>query len=113
MGCIGVGLLAIPLRIPPFAVVGMSLIAVGSTIPYTSVFNSAANLRSVGKGVAQGFVSVISSPTVIIGPPLIGFLVDRTGNFLLAFGSIMLFGVVAIVASFLAGPALKREAAEP
>jgi nitrate/nitrite transporter NarK len=111
MGCIGVGLLAIPLRFPPFAVVGMSLIAVGSTIPYTSVFNSAANLRSAGKGVAQGILSVISSPTVIIGPPLIGFLVDRTGNFLLAFGSIMLFGLVAIVASFLAGPALKRDAA--
>jgi nitrate/nitrite transporter NarK len=110
MGCIGVGLLAIPLRFPPFAVVGMALIAIGSTIPYTSVFNSAANLRSAGKGVAQGILSVISSPTVIIGPPLIGFLVDRTGNFLLAFGSIMLFGVVAIVASFLAGPALKREA---
>ena len=48
---------------------------------------------------------------MIIGPPLIGFLVDRTGNFLLAFGSIMLFGLVAIVASFLAGPALKRDAA--
>ncbi len=111
MGCIGVGLLAIPLRFPPFAVAGMSLIAVGSTIPYTSVFNSAANLRSVGKGVAQGFVSVISSPTVIIGPPLIGFLVDRTGNFLLAFGSIMLFGFVAIAASFLAGPALQRDTA--
>ena len=111
MGCIGVGLLAIPLRFPPFAVVGMSLIAVGSTIPYTSVFNSAANLRSAGKGVAQGILSVISSPTVIIGPPLIGFFVDRTGNFLLAFGSIMLFGLVAIVASFLAGPALKRDAA--
>ncbi len=110
MGCIGVGLLAIPLRFPPFAVIGMSFIAIGSTIPYTSVFNSAANLRSAGKGVAQGILSVISSPTVIIGPPLIGFLVDRTGNFLLAFGSIMLFGLVAIVASFLAGPALKREA---
>jgi len=67
-------------------------------------------LRNVGKGVAQALVSVISSPTVIIGPPLIGFLVDRTGNFLLAFGSILLFGCIAIGASFLAGPALKREA---
>lgn len=109
MGCIGVGLLAIPLRFPPILILGMSLIAIGSTIPYTSVFNTAANLRSVGKGVAQAFVSVISSPTVIIGPPLIGFLVDRTGNFTLAFLSIMLFGCVAILASFLAGPAAKRE----
>lgn len=109
MGFVGVGLLAIPVRFPPFAVTGIGLIAIGSTIPYTSVFNSAASLRSVGKGVAQGFVSTISSPTVIIGPPIIGFLLDRSGNFLYAFGSIMLFGCVAIVASILAGPAVQRE----
>jgi nitrate/nitrite transporter NarK len=111
MGAVGVALLAIPIRFAPFAIIGLTLIAIGSTIPYTSVFNAAANLRNVGKGVAQAFVSVISSPTVIIGPPIIGFLVDRTGNFLLAFGSILLFGCVAITASFLAGPVLKREAA--
>jgi nitrate/nitrite transporter NarK len=109
MGCLGVGLLAIPLRFPPFAIAGITLIAIGSTTPYTSVFNAAARLRTAGKGVAQALVSVISSPTVIIGPPLIGFLVDRTGNFLLAFGSIMLFGFVAITASFLAGSAVQKE----
>jgi nitrate/nitrite transporter NarK len=106
LGFIGVGLLAIPLHFVPFAVVGLSLIAIGSTIPYTS----AASLRSVSKGIAQGLASVISSPTVIIGPPLIGFFVDRTGNFTLGFGVIMLFGCVAIIASFLAGPAVRREA---
>lgn len=110
MGTVGVGLLALPIRFAPVAIIGLTLIAIGSTIPYTSVFNAAANLRNVGKGVAQAFVSVISTPTVLIGPPLIGFLLDRTGNFLLAFGSILLFGCVAIVASFLAGPALKSEA---
>jgi MFS family permease len=110
LGAIGVALLALPIRFIPFAITGLTLVAIGSTIPYTSVFNAAANLRSVGKGVAQALVSDISSPTVIIGPPLIGFLVDRTGNFLLAFGSILLFSCVAITASFLAGPALKREA---
>ena len=109
MGSLGVALLAIPLRFPPLAFLAISLIAVGATMPYTSVFNSAANLRTVGKGVAQGLTSVISSPTVIIGPPLIGFLLDRTGNFTIAFSSILLFGTVAITASFLAGPAVKRE----
>jgi nitrate/nitrite transporter NarK len=110
MGAVGVALLAIPIRFVPFAILGLGLVGIGSTMPYTSVFNSAANLRNVGKGVAQALVSVISTPTVLIGPPLIGFLLDRTGNFLLAFGSILLFGCVAITASFLAGPALKREA---
>jgi nitrate/nitrite transporter NarK len=109
LGSIGVGILAIPLRFPPFAVLGMALIAIGATIPYTSVFNEAARLRDVGKGVAQGLVSVISTPTVLLGPPLIGFLLEHTGSFTLAFGSILLFGCGAITASFLAGPAVKRE----
>jgi nitrate/nitrite transporter NarK len=111
MGSVGVALLAIPLRYPPLAFLGISLIAIGATTPYTSVFNSAANLKTVGKGVAQGLVSVLSSPTVIIGPPLIGLLLDHTGSFTFAFGSILLFGLVAITASFLAGLAVKREAA--
>jgi len=109
LGCIGVGLLALPLRFPPLAFLGMSCIAIGATIPYTSVFNEAAHLRGIGKGVAQGLVSVISTPTVLLGPPLIGLLYGTTHTFTLAFGSIMLFSCVAIIASFLAGAAVKRE----
>ncbi len=109
LGCLGVGLLALPLRFPPFAVIGMTSIAIGATIPYTSVFNEAARLRTVSKGIAQGLVSMISTPTVLLGPPLIGLLFQQTHSFTFAFGSIMLFGFVAITASFLAGPAVKRE----
>jgi nitrate/nitrite transporter NarK len=111
MGFIGVALLAIPVHLPPLAVAGMGLIAIGATIPYTSVFNEAARLHSVSKGIAQGLVSVISSPTVILGPPIIGLLFEHTGNFTLAFGSILIFSSIAITASFLAGPATKRETA--
>jgi MFS family permease len=109
LGCLGVGLLALPLRSPPLAIIGMTCIAIGATIPYTSVFNEAASLRTVSKGIAQGLVSMISTPTVLLGPPLIGFLYEQTHNFTAAFGSIVLFGCVAITASFLAGPAVKRE----
>src|SRR5947209_104738 len=109
LGCAGVALLALPLRFPLLAFLGMACIAIGATIPYTSVFNEAAHLRGVGEGVAQGLVSVISTPTVILGPPLIGFLYGTTHTFTLAFGSMVLFGCVAITASFLAGPAVKRE----
>jgi cyanate permease len=112
MNCAGVGLLAIPVRFPPLAVAGLALIGAGATIPYTSVFNEAARLRGVGKGVSQALVSIISIPTVIVGPPLIGFFYQRTGNFTLAFGSVMIFGFIAITASFLAGPAVKRERME-
>jgi nitrate/nitrite transporter NarK len=109
MGSLGIILLCIPLRLPALAIAGLSLIAIGSTIPYTSVFNSAAHLRTVGKGVGQGFIGVISSPTLILGPPLIGLLLDRTGSFTIAFGSILFFGCIAMTASILAGPAVKRE----
>ncbi len=105
----GVALLSLPLRFPPITVLGLALIAVGATIPYTSVFNEAAQLKNVGKGIAQGMASVISSPTVLLGPPLIGFLFQQTGSITLAFSSILLFSCVAITASFLAGPAVQRE----
>ena len=109
MGFIGVAFLALPLHLPFLVIAGMALIAIGATIPYTSVFNEAARLRDVGKGVAQGLVSVISVPTVILGPPIIGFLFENTGNFTLAFGSILIFSTVAVTSSFLAGSAVKRE----
>ncbi len=108
-GFLGVLLLAIPLSFTPFVIAGMGLIAIGATIPYTSVFNEAAHLRGVSKGIGQALVSVISIPTVILGPPLIGFLFQQTGSFTPAFGSILLFSAVAVTASFLAGPAVKRE----
>jgi nitrate/nitrite transporter NarK len=113
LGAIGVAVLMIPLSIPILAVIGISLIAVGATIPYTSVFNSAANLRTVKRGVAQGFVSMISSPTAIIGPPVIGYVLDHTKSFTDAFSVILLFSAVAITASFLAGSAVKRESIAP
>ena len=109
MGFTGVALLAIPLHVPLLVVAGMGLIAIGATIPYTSVFNEAARLRDVSRGIAQGLVSVISVPTVILGPPLIGFLFENTGNFSFAFGSILIFSSIAVTASFLAGPAVARE----
>jgi nitrate/nitrite transporter NarK len=109
MGFVGVTLLVLPGRLPALAAIGIAAIAIGSTMPYASVFNSAAKLRGVGKGAAQGFVSVLSSPTVIIGPTLIGYILDKTGSFSLAFSVILLFGIIAVAASFLAGPAVKRE----
>ena len=107
--CLGVATLALPLRQPALAALGMSALAIGSTFPYTSVFDSAAQLRTVSKGIAQGLLSVIACQTLLWGPPLIGFLYQLTGNFSLPFGSILFFCAVAIKASFLAGPAVRYE----
>ena len=109
LGGAGVLLLALPLSFAPIAVLGMALIAIGATIPYTSVFNEAAHLQGVGKGIAQGLVSMISTPTVLLGPPLIGLLFNHNGSITLAFTVILPFAAIAITASFLAGPAVRRE----
>jgi nitrate/nitrite transporter NarK len=107
--CLGVAVLALPLPQSALAIVGMTSIACGSTISYTSVFDSAAQLKTVSKGVAQGLLSVIACQTLLWGPPLIGFLFQLTGNFSLPFASILFFCAIAINASLLAGPVLKRE----
>ncbi|MEO8972439.1 MAG: MFS transporter [Ktedonobacteraceae bacterium] len=112
VSCAGLALLVIPLRSPWLVIVGLAAIAIGTTTPYTPVFNEAAKLRSVGKGVAQGLVSMISCPAVIIGPPVIGLIYGSTGNISLAFSSILVFGCIAIISSFLAGPAVRRETSE-
>ncbi len=112
VSCAGLALLVIPLRSPLLVITGLAAIAIGTTTPYTPVFNEAAKLRTVGKGVAQGLVSIISCPTVIIGPPLIGLIYGISGNIALAFSSILFFGFIAITASFLAGPAVRRETSE-
>ncbi|MEO7018977.1 MAG: MFS transporter [Ktedonobacteraceae bacterium] len=107
--CLGVATLALPWRQPVLAIVGMTAIACGATISYTSVFDSAAQLKTVSKGVAQGLLSVIACQTLLWGPPLIGFLFQLTGSFSLPFASILFFCAIAINASILAGPALKLE----
>jgi nitrate/nitrite transporter NarK len=109
LGGAGVLLLALPLSFAPLTALGIAMIALGSTIPYTSVFNEAARLKGVGKGIAQGLASMYSTPTILVGPPLIGLLFSHSGSITLAFSVILPFAVVAIIASFLAGPAVQRE----
>jgi nitrate/nitrite transporter NarK len=109
LGGAGVLFLALPLSFAPLTALGIAMIALGSTIPYTSVFNEAARLKSVGKGIAQGLASMYSTPTILVGPPLIGLLFSHSGSITLAFTVILPFAAVAIIASFLAGPAVQRE----
>lgn len=106
---LGVAILALPLHLPVLAALGMTSLAIGSALPYTSVFDSAAQLRTVSKGVAQGLLSVVACQTLLWGPPLVGFLYQLTGNFSLPFGSILFFSAIAINASIIAGPAFKHE----
>ena len=109
LAALGVACLAFPVRWPILVALGLIMLSVGATLPYTSVFNSAAQLKSVSKGVAQGLLSVIACQTLLWGPPLIGYFYQLTGTFSQPFGAILLFSAIAISASFIAGPAFRRE----
>ena len=109
LAALGVALLALPLRLPALVLLGLTALSIGSTLPYTSVFDSAAQLKTVSKGVAQGLLSVIACQTLLWGPPLIGYLYQLTGNFSLPFGAMLFFSAIAINASLMAGPAFRHE----
>lgn len=109
LAALGIVLLALPQRQPLLAVVGLSVLTIGSTLPYTSVFASAAQLRTVSSGVAHGLLNVIACQPLLWGPPLIGYLYQLTGTFTLPFGMLLFFSSIAINASFLAGPTYKNE----
>lgn len=107
--CLGMAVLALPWRMPALAIFGITAVAVGSTLPFAAVFDSAAHLHTVRKGVAQGLTSMIAWQSLLWAPPLVGVLLQVTGSFTLPFGILVLMGTCAISASFLVGPAMLRE----
>jgi hypothetical protein len=111
LACMGVVLLALPAPFALTAGVGIALLAFGTTLPYAAVLSEAGRVgrrSGLGTGTAQGVVALLSAPASALGPPLIGLLVQREGNFSLALGTLALTGVLAIPAALLAGPALTR-----
>jgi cyanate permease len=111
LACTGVVLLALPAHLALAAGVGIALFAFGTTLPYAAVFSEAGRVgrrSGLGTGTTQGVVSLLSAPASALGPPLIGLLVQREGNFSLALGALALTSILAIPAALLAGPVLTR-----
>ena len=111
LACIGVLLLALPVHIVFVAGIGLALFAFGTTLPYASVLGEAGRVgkrSGLGTGTVQGLVALLSAPASSLGPPLIGLLMQREGNFSLALGALALVGLLAIPAALLAGHILTR-----
>lgn len=106
---LGVALLALPLRQPILTSAGLAALSLGATIPYAAVFQSAARLQTVSKGVAQGLLSMIAWQALLWGPPLIGTLYQQSGAFSLPFGAILLLCAGAVIASLLIRSPVVRE----
>ena len=72
LAALGVILLALPLRQPLLVLFSLGTLSIGATLPYAAVFASAAQLRTVSQGIAQGILSIIACQTLVWGPLLIG-----------------------------------------
>ncbi|HLX59474.1 MAG TPA: MFS transporter [Ktedonobacteraceae bacterium] len=111
MTCLGVLLLALP---PHAALVtgwGLALFACGTTLPYAATFDEAGHIgtaQAFGPGIAQGVVSVIAAPASAFGPPLIGLLLGQQGSFAFPFATMVLVGIVALIAALCAGSIIAR-----
>ena len=112
MAFLGLGVLALPITFLPVALLGLILLALGTTLPYAAIFSTAASVGRegpTGSGVAQGLIAVLASPAAIAGPPVIGLLLEQTSSFSFAFGAITLtFPAVAVIASWRLHATLKR-----
>lgn len=76
----------------PVAIVGLVVTGFGVGFPYAAVFNGAAASARTSPASAQAIVGLGGLLTAIFGPPLVGALLDATGDFaagFLAFAAII------------------------
>ena len=77
------------------AIVGLVVTGLGIGFPYAAVFNGAAASARTSPASAQAVVGWGGTLTAIFGPPLVGTLLDATGNF--ADGFLALAAIVVTV----------------
>ena len=81
-------------------IVSMMMLGLGSGFPYAALFNRAVALFPGRGGAAMGLVNMMGIIMILAGAPLVGKLVDMTGNFSVAFISLAVFVLLAMGASF-------------
>jgi predicted MFS family arabinose efflux permease len=103
--------LALPFHWFPLAIVGLILFAIGTTLPFASIFSTASMVGKVsgaGAGISQALVAIMASLAAVTGAPLIGLVLESTSSFTTALGSIgLIFPTIAVTASLFLGFALK------
>ena len=82
------------------ALVGLVATGLGIGLPYAAVFNGAAASVPASPAAAQAFVGWGGVLTAIVGPPLVGVLLDATGSFESGFLVLALFAVLVLASTF-------------
>ncbi len=86
------------------AMVGLAVTGLGVGLPYAAVFNGAAASVPSSPASAQAFVGWGGVMTAIVGPPLVGELLDTTGGFTGGFLAVAAFAAVVLLATFALRP---------
>lgn len=86
------------------AVGGLLATGLGVGLPYAAVFNGAAASVPGSPASAQAFVGFGGVMTAIVGPPLVGLLVDTTGGFSSGFLVIAAFAALVLLATLMLRP---------
>jgi nitrate/nitrite transporter NarK len=94
MAIIGLVMLALA-PVLPVAIVGLVVTGLGVGLPYAAVFNGAAASARSSPASAQAIVGWGGLLTAVFGPPLVGTLLDATGDF--AAGFMVFAGIVLVV----------------
>jgi nitrate/nitrite transporter NarK len=88
----------------PVAVAGLVVTGVGVGAPYAAVFNGAAASVPTSPASAQAMVGWGGLLTAVFGPPLVGTLLDATGDFAAGFLTFAAIVVVVLVLTSLIRP---------
>lgn len=94
LAAIGLATIAVAPALP-VAIVGLAVTGLGVGFPYAAVFNGAAASVPTSPASAQALVGWGGTLTAIFGPPLVGTLLDATGDF--ADGFLALAAIVVAV----------------
>jgi MFS family permease len=94
----GLGWLAAPSPGLAWGVVGLLVIGVATGLPYAAVFNGAAAAVPDSPASAQALVGWAGGILVLVGPPLLGGLLEATDSFTAGYLALALF-VLATLAS--------------
>jgi nitrate/nitrite transporter NarK len=101
LAVVGLGTLALAGNLA-LAIGGLVATGLGVGLPYAAVFNGAAASVPSSPASAQALVGWVGVMTAIVGPPLVGELLDVTGGFasgflvLAAFTALVLLGTLAL-----------------
>lgn len=102
LNAVALALLSLPGRPLSVAVAAVVLLGLGTNLPYAAVFNRAAAALPSNPGATTGLVAMVSFWGIMVGAPLVGWLVERSGGFGAAFGLIGMACLAVLVATLTA-----------